>query len=123
MGTTKLILLNSLLQEIIKTKMASDWKQGMFGCFDDIGICCCGMCCNPCITYQTAEDLGKSGILYLLLGCVAPCIPALLLRQEARSRYNIDGETGDDVLMSFCCTACVTCQTSAEIKGRGDSSK
>ena len=51
---------------------------------------CCGLCCNPCITYQTAEDLGKSGVLYLLLGCIAPCIPALLLRQEARSRYNIE---------------------------------
>merc|ERR1739848_613334 len=87
-----------------------------------MGICCCGMCCNPCITYQTAEDLGKSGVLYLLLGCIAPCIPALLLRQEARSRYNIEGDTGGDVATAFCCTACVTCQTAAEIKGRGDSS-
>merc|ERR1712083_958923 len=51
-----------------------------------------GCCCNPCITYQTAEDLGKSGILYALLGCFMPCIPALLLRQEARERYNIEGD-------------------------------
>ena len=96
---------------------------------------CCASFCNPCLTYTTANDLGKvilflispnpmsrevwtilscnrvsfyslsyfnkpditksfdnfilqSGILYMLLGCIMPCIPALLLRQEARERYN-----------------------------------
>ena len=42
------------------------------------------------MTYGTANDLGKSGLLYCLLGCFMPCIPTLLLRQEARERYNIE---------------------------------
>eukprot|EP00090_Calanus_glacialis_P004890 TRINITY_DN13678_c0_g1_i1.p1 TRINITY_DN13678_c0_g1~~TRINITY_DN13678_c0_g1_i1.p1 ORF type:complete len:104 (+),score=18.31 TRINITY_DN13678_c0_g1_i1:48-359(+) len=103
--------------------MAAEWKQGLCGCFSDMGICCCGCCCNPCLTYQTANDLGKSGLLYMLLGCIMPCIPAMLLRQQARERYNIEGDTGMDVASSVFCTACVTCQTAQEIKERGDSSK
>eukprot|EP00092_Neocalanus_flemingeri_P086009 GFUD01108311.1.p1 GENE.GFUD01108311.1~~GFUD01108311.1.p1 ORF type:complete len:104 (-),score=34.36 GFUD01108311.1:232-543(-) len=103
--------------------MASEWKQGLFNCFGDCEICCCGLCCSPCLTYGTANDLGKSGLLYCLLGCIMPCIPTLLLRQEARERYNIEGETMEDVGTAFCCTACVQCQTAVEIKERGDSSK
>ena len=50
---------------------------------------CCGLFCEPCLVYKNAEGLQKSGILYCLLGCFMPCIPALLLRNEARSQYNI----------------------------------
>ena len=80
------------------------------------------MFCFPCLTYGTANDLGKSGMLYCLLGCLMPCIPTLLLRQEARERYNIEGDTMGDVGTSVYCTPCVICQTSVEIKARGDSS-
>ena len=81
------------------------------------------------------------GALYCLLACLFPCIPIMLLRQEARERYNIEvtiillyyllhiyilhcillqGSTGSDAIASFCCGACVSCQTSVEIKERGD---
>ena len=42
------------------------------------------------MVYKNAEGLNKSGILYCLLGCISPCIPALLLRNEARDQYNIE---------------------------------
>jgi len=99
------------------------WKQSLCNCCGDCGICCCASFCSPCLTYQTANDLGKSGLLYLVLGCIMPCIPALLLRQEARERYNLEGDTAEDVGTAFCCTSCVMCQTAVEIKERGDSSK
>ena len=51
---------------------------------------CCGCCCVPCLTHRTANDMGKSGFLYCLLGCLFPCIPAMLLRKQARERYNIE---------------------------------
>ena len=51
---------------------------------------CCGLFCEPCLVYQNAEGLNKSGVLYCLLGCISPCIPALLLRNEARDQYNIE---------------------------------
>ncbi len=43
-----------------------------------------------CLTYQNAENLGKSGPLYFLLGFILPCIPILLLRKEAREKYDIE---------------------------------
>ena len=57
------------------------------------------MCCHSCQTYGTANDLGKSGLLYCLLGCFMPCIPTLLLRQEARERYNIEVRKMDMFVM------------------------
>ena len=69
----------------------------------------CGTCCGLCQVYQNAENLGKSGesknpftlysslipiinsgFLYCMLACIFPCIPIMLLRQEARERYNIE---------------------------------
>ena len=71
---------------------------------------CCATFCFWCLNYKTAENLGKSGVLYTLLACIAPCVPILLLRQEARERYNIEGDTCNDVITSLCCGECVMCQ-------------
>jgi Cys-rich protein (TIGR01571 family) len=62
--------------------------------------------------------MGKSGLLYCLLGCLMPCIPTI----QARERYNIEGDTAGDVGTAVCCTACVMCQTAVEIKEIGVSS-
>ena len=51
---------------------------------------CCASFCFWCLNYKTAENLGKSGLLYTLLGCIMPCIPIMLARTEARERYNIE---------------------------------
>jgi hypothetical protein len=40
--------------------------------------------------YQNAENMGKSGVLCCLLGCILPCIPSFLLRGEARERWGIE---------------------------------
>jgi len=52
-----------------------------------------------------------------------PCIPLLLLRQEAREKYQIEGSTMGDVGASVCCSACVNCQTAAEIKAQDGEAK
>ena len=39
---------------------------------------------------RNAEALNKSGLLCCVLGCFFPCVPALLLRNEARDKYNIE---------------------------------
>merc|ERR1711894_568496 len=64
-----------------------EWKNGMFGCFDNVGNCCCVYCCYPCAVYRDAEDLNKSGVLYGFLACLFPCIPTFLLRGETREKY------------------------------------
>ena len=75
--------------------MSSEWKQGLCNCCGDCEECLYGSFCCPCLNYENAENLGKSGILYTLLGCIMPCVPTLLLRQEARERYNIEVSQGD----------------------------
>ena len=96
--------------------MARGWNQSLINCCGDCGVCMCGTCCEPCLVYQNAEGLNKSGILCCLLGCLLPCAPALLLRGEARDKYNIEGSTCGDVCASFCCPFCVQCQVGVEIK-------
>jgi len=102
--------------------MSAEWKQGLCGCMDDCETCMCGSFCTPCLIYRNAEDLNKSGILCCLASFIAPCIPLLLLRGEAREKYGIDGSTIGDVGAAVCCSACVNCQTASEIKQHGDNS-
>ena len=61
----------------------------------------CGMCCGLCQIYQNAESLGKSGCLYMLLACIFPCVPIMLLRQEARERYNIEVGGAASLVLSY----------------------
>ena len=61
----------------------------------------CGMCCGFCQIYQNAESLGKSGCLYMLLACIFPCVPIMLLRQEARERYNIEVGGAASLVLSY----------------------
>ena len=94
------------------------WSQGLFNFCGDCSICLCGAFCVPCLICSNARGLKKSGLLYNALACIMPCLPTLLLRQEARSRYGIEGTTGGDVAASWCCTPCVNCQTAKEIEER-----
>ena len=55
-----------------------------------------------------------------LLWFLVPCAPTFILRKKAREKYDIRGDTTDDVIASFICTGCADCQTAAEIKHRGD---
>ena len=53
---------------------------------------CFGLLCGCCQLYNMAEDLGESGLLYVALTCITPCIPIFLLRGKAREQYDIQGE-------------------------------
>ena len=95
------------------------WNQGLFNFCGDCSICLCGTFCVPCLICTNARGLNRSGILYNVLALVLPCLPTMLLRQEARAQYNIDGSMVGDVVASSFCTPCVNCQTAAEIQARG----
>merc|ERR1711976_1047901 len=97
-------------------KMSKDWQRGLCDCCAEPEICCCGLFCYPCQTYKTANSLNRSGALFGLLACFFPCLPAFLLRQETRHRYDIDGNDIGDCGTAFCFPACVSCQTATEVK-------
>ena len=101
-------------------------KEGQFNhdlCTDEhcYLVPCCApwfLCCAPCLVYDTAEEIGESGILYGLLTCFLPCIGAMLLRRKIRKKYNIEGsDLGcQDAGISCLCTPCVMCQNFSETK-------
>merc|ERR1712066_1093369 len=97
--------------------MSKEWNHGTFSCCDDMGTCCFSYWCGCCQIYNTAEELGKSGCLYLLMSCfITPCVPIMLLRTEARKRYDIQGDQGNDALCACCCGFCTLVQTVQEVK-------
>ena len=80
--------------------MSNDWHQGLCNCCGDISLCLCGLCCWPCLICSNARGLGKSGLIYNILGCFLPCLPVFLLRQNAREKYGIEGGDVEDVVSS-----------------------
>ena len=54
---------------------------------------CFSYWCGCCQIYNTAEDLGESGMLYLLLSCITPCVPIMMMRGKAREQFDIQGQT------------------------------
>merc|ERR1712215_67011 len=132
----------SNIQTVQSTDMSSSnyqrptetWKGGLFGCCGDIGVCLTGCCAQPCLAYDNAENLkpeefkdiqaftiriNKSRLMCCLLGCFFPCIPAFVIRQQARDKYDIqDTNLIDDVGAACCCAPCVQCQVGREIKQR-----
>ena len=52
----------------------------------------------PCLICSKARALGKSGLIYNILGCFLPCLPVFLLRQNAREKYGIEGGDVEDVV-------------------------
>merc|ERR1711988_748988 len=99
-----------------RLKMSRDWKHGTCGCFDDMSVCCFSYWCGCCQIYNTAEDLGESGMLYLLLSCITPCVPIMMMRGKAREQFDIQGDTTNDALMACCCGFCSLVQTATEVK-------
>ena len=90
-----------------------------------------GYWCGCCLIYNTAEEMGESGMLYFLLSCITPCIPIMMLRGKAREAFDIEGEseetvdiyhlimsgdTTNDALMACCCGFCSLVQTAQEVK-------
>jgi len=96
-----------------------EFKYGTCDCMNgDCTHCLCGYFCFPCQTYQNAERMGKSGVLHVLLACVAPCIPLLIMRGDLRDQHGIEGSTCNDFCASACCPACVSCQIANELDAR-----
>ena len=78
--------------------MSNGWHQGLCNCCGDISLCLCGLFCWPCLICSNARGLGKSGLIYNILGCFLPCLPVFLLRQNAREKYGIEGGDVEDVV-------------------------
>ncbi|XP_028442395.1 cornifelin homolog A-like [Perca flavescens] len=107
-----------------------EWSSGLFDCFEDVGTCCYGFWCCPCLAITVSERFGESRCLpccdictpAITACCGIPmCVPppaVLSLRAAMRNRYAIKGSLCKDIAAACCCGTCSWCQMHRELKHR-----
>jgi Cys-rich protein (TIGR01571 family) len=96
--------------------MAIEWKDGLFSCCNDCGICLVTCFC-PCYQYGiNAQKLdGQSCctqcLTYILCTAVVPCCCFIHgpRRRLLRGKYGLREECSD-TLVTCCCGPCAICK-------------
>lgn len=93
----------------------AEWQHGLFGCFDNCGLCIITYFV-PCYTFgKNAEKMGDSCILCALgFVCVGPIL-GCLMRSKIRESKGIAGSLVSDILMWWCCPLCALVQEAQEL--------
>ncbi|XP_044537101.1 placenta-specific gene 8 protein-like [Gracilinanus agilis] len=86
----------------------SDWQTGVFDCFDDCGICLCGIFCPLCLSCQIAADMNEC--------CL--CGASVAMRTLYRTKYGIPGSIFSDFIWFGFCPNCTLCQLKRDIEKR-----
>jgi len=96
-----------------------EWANGLFGCFNNCGICIVTYFV-PCLTAgQTAEKVGESCFLYGFLSILGPIgiWSRAKIRGKVRETKGIDGSFGSDCIMHWFCGLCSLIQEAQELEG------
>jgi len=102
--------------------MAQPWSSGLFGCFDDIGICCYGLFCTPCLYGENVNKLNGVGCYmpccqyYCLAGLSMCCCVASPNRTMIRNKYGLAEEPCNDCCVHVFFSPCAVCQEARELK-------
>ena len=97
------------------------FEHGVCGCASNCGNCCMGTFCGPCLACSSANRMGSSGPLFLLLSCFCFPLAMCLLRRRARNRLGLtddDAMRCEDCCAAHFCTQCVNCQVANELDSR-----
>ncbi|KAF0989284.1 hypothetical protein HZS_5451 [Henneguya salminicola] len=89
-----------------------NFKQSMFGCFDDLSVACLACWC-PCISAgKIAEKTGNS-----FWGC---CLLTFYVTPFSAVLIRLMDHLLEDVLFGFCCECCSLAQCHLELHQVGD---
>lgn len=97
---------------------SGDWKHGLCGCFDNLGVCIITYFV-PCYTFgKNAEAVGESCILCGILYIFWPfnLIFGTIVRGKVRDRQGIPGSGIKDFFTHFCCPCCAVIQEGQEVR-------
>lgn len=99
----------------------TQYQHGLFGCFDNIGICLITYFV-PCYTFgKNAEAVGDSCLLCALAYFVPilDCVAFLQVRGKIRASRNIEGSCIGDFFAIACCHLCALVQDAQEVQSPG----
>jgi len=102
----------------------SEFQHGLFGCFDNCGICIITYFA-PCYTQgRIAEKVGDDCLICGLLQLVplANIYFAADTRRKVREQKNIAGSFLGDLCMMCCCYCCALTQEAQEVQAIGSMS-
>lgn len=93
----------------------AEFQHGLFGCFDNCGLCLISWIV-PCYTVgKTAEAVGDDcllcGVGYIFGGCIVGGI----IREKVRNQKGIAGSLVGDIFVHFCCPLCAIVQDNIEV--------
>ncbi|XP_026542930.1 placenta-specific gene 8 protein-like [Notechis scutatus] len=97
-------------QMTVTQHQSCEWQTDLFDCFNDWGVCFCGMCCPLCLGCQIASELDECPL----------CGITMAFRTLYRTRYGIPGSLLSDYFATACCTFCSICQLKRDINKRKD---
>lgn len=110
-----------------------EFRTGLFDCFTDIQTCLCATCCSPCLFHRTYhvinrpdpnvinedEWVGGTCAAFCLSGAccgIGAWMWSFLRRGAIREKYNINGNTRTDLLLTCCCAPCTIAQEDIEVR-------
>ena len=94
-------------------------------CSQGPDVFCCACLC-PCFIYGSTESVRKKDdntTIYTMFHLIAthfgfgPCLTGMQ-RRDIRESHHIDGDLFTDILLSYCCHACVLIQSDSELRAQ-----
>ncbi|KAM8889158.1 cornifelin homolog B-like [Synchiropus picturatus] len=103
-----------------------NWHTDLCDCCEDIGTCCYGFWCCPCLACTVSSKF-ESNACFPVCDMLCPIMSAvgiplivppagLSIRAAMRHKYGIRGDLCNDTLLACFCVICNWCQMHRELK-------
>ncbi|CAG9316238.1 unnamed protein product [Blepharisma stoltei] len=108
---------------------ANGFEEPLCGCTKDMKSCLiswcvpCGSQCVQGMAINEASAGSESCFVPCLLAAFLGCIGSAINRGNIRNRYRIDGNFIVDLLISWFCLPCVSCQMYREVQWRNQTKR